>query len=504
MQFDYTTCSRARKTRDPRFDGRIFIGVLTTGIYCRNICPAPSAKEKNVRYYSSSAAAADAGFRPCLRCRPECSPGTPAWQGTSSTVSHALRLISESPLDDGRVDALAARLGVGERHLRRLFLRHLGASPAAVVYTRRLHFAKKLIDETALPMSQVAVASGFGSVRRFNAMIRKTYQRAPMQIRKLAHNTNSEPANEYVFRLRFRAPFDWEHLLAFLAPRATPGVESVAGGVYRRTISIHDVHGSIEASRDSAGSAVVARIRLADPRWLFLVVERLRHMFDLNADPREVVTHLGADPLLRRSITAYPGLRVPGAWDGFEIAIRAILGQQVTVKGATTLTARLVREFGRPFEAGDGLTHLFPAAEALAAADLSKIGLPSARAQCIQELARAVRDGDLCFHGVLDVAAFLERFRQLPGIGHWTAQYVAMRAFADPDAFPASDLGLLKASGLRRPQDLEKRSRTWRPWRAYAAMHLWQGIAATRNARPPRRAIRPLSLATQARIGAQA
>ena len=476
MRLDRTTCSRARKTRDPRFDGRIYIGVLTTGIYCRNICPAPSAREKNVRYFASAAAAADAGFRPCLRCRPECSPGTPAWMGTSTTVSRALRLISESALEDGGLDALAGRLGVGSRHLGRLFLRHLGASPGAVAQTRRLHFAKKLIDETSLPMRQVAVAAGFGSVRRFNAMIRKTYKRTPTGIRRLVRNLPAQPENDYVFHLRFRPPFDWEKLLAFFGPRAIPGVEAVAHGVYRRTISLGGVDGSIEAALDGTRSAIAARIHIGDPRWLFLAVERLRQMFDLNGDPREVAAHLGSDPLLARSIAARPGIRVPGCWNGFELAVRAILGQQVTVKGATTLAGRLVKEFGRPFATSDGLTHLFPQPLALADADLERIGLPGARAASLRSLARAVCEGELSFHGVVDVAAFLERFRALPGIGDWTAQYVAMRAFGDPDAFPDGDLGLRKAAGLRRPADLEKKSRVWRPWRAYAAMHLWQGI----------------------------
>jgi len=486
MQLDRKTCSRARKTRDPRFDGRIFIGVLTTGIYCRNVCPAPSAKEKNVRYFSSAPEAAGAGFRPCLRCRPECSPGTPAWMGTSTTVSRALRLISESPLAGG-VESLAGRLGVGSRHLRRLFLQHLGASPGAVAQTRRLHFAKKLIDETTLPMRQVAAAAGFGSVRRFNAMIRKTYKRTPGSIRKLARNLRAEPENEYVFRVRFRPPFDWERLLMFSGARAIPGVEVVDAGVYRRTFCLAPPgadprklsDGSVEAAMDASGAAIIARIRVADPGWLFLIVERLRRMFDLNGDPREVTAHLGGDPLLARSIAAHPGLRIPGCWDGFELAVRAILGQQVTVKGATTLAGRLVSELGRPFNAGHGLTHIFPPPTVLADADLARVGLPAARAESIRSLARAVRDGRLAFHSVADVGAFLGRFRELPGIGDWTAQYVAMRAFGDPDAFPAGDLGLLKAAGMRRASDLEARSRTWRPWRAYAAMHLWQGIPAS-------------------------
>src|SRR5436305_5859352 len=239
MKLNLQVCSRARLSRDPRFDGKFFIGVRGSGVYCRSICPAPTAKEKNVRYFPTAAAAAEAGFRPCLRCRPECSPGTAAWAGTSNTVSRALRLISESGLEDGGVEGLAERLGVGSRHLRRLFVKHLGATPSAVAQTRRLHFAKKLIDETALPMNQVAIASGFGCVRRFNATIHKTYHRTPTHIRRLVRHTVVQPQNQYLFRLRFRPPYHWKGMLAFLAPRATPGVETVENGVYRRSISLH-------------------------------------------------------------------------------------------------------------------------------------------------------------------------------------------------------------------------------------------------------------------------
>jgi AraC family transcriptional regulator, regulatory protein of adaptative response / DNA-3-methyladenine glycosylase II len=477
MQLDHRTCYRARMTRDARFDGRVFIGVLTTGIYCRPICPTPHCKERNVRYFSSAAAAAEAGFRPCLRCRPECSPGTPAWMGSSATVSRALRLISESPLEDGGLDGLAGRLGVSSRHLRRLFVQHLGAPPSQMVLTRRLHFVKKLIDETTLPMQQVALAGGFKTVRRFNAAIRRVYDRTPTQIRKLAHRVADEPENEYVFRLRFRPPFDWNGILEFLRPRATPGVETVEQGCYRRTISVNGCTGFIEASLEENTSAIAVRIRLADPRWLFLVVERLRRMFDLNAYPSEIEARLGGDPLLARQVAANPGLRVPGCWDGFELAVRAILGQQVTVKGATTLAGRLAYEFGSPVTTCRGLTRLFPTPQALAHEDLTKIGLPGARANSIRALARAVADGHISFAADVDLNAFLARFRELPGIGEWTAQYVAMRAFGDPDAFPSSDLGLLRGASIPRPKELEKRSIVWRPWRAYAAMYLWRGAA---------------------------
>lgn len=483
VKIDPKICARARRTRDPRFDGRFFIGVLTTRIYCRPICPARPPKEENVRYFPTAAAAAEAGLRPCLRCRPECSPGTPAWLGTSATVSRALRLITESALEDGGMDALAERLGIGSRHMRRLFLKHLGASPIAVAQTRRLHFAKKLIDETRLPMRDVAMASGYGSIRRFNATFLTTYGRTPTHLRKASRKTEALPDSEYRFRLRFRPPFCWNAMLEFLAPRAIPGIEVVEAGSYRRVFFLNNHVGSIKAELDNASEAILLSIHYPQPQSLFLIVERARSLFDLSADPHEIAAHLRHDPLLARRVAARPGLRVPGSWDDFELAIRAILGQQVTVQGATTLAGRLVRAFGAPIESdgiensnanGRALTHLFPSPEILANADLRRIGLPGARARSIQGLAQAVRDGTITFSGVANVSDFLKQFRKLPGIGEWTAEYVAMRALNEPDAFPASDLGLLRASSLDDPRELQARAEAWRPWRAYAAMYLWQ------------------------------
>jgi AraC family transcriptional regulator of adaptative response / DNA-3-methyladenine glycosylase II len=482
MDLDWQVCSRARLSRDARFDGKFFIGVLTSRVYCRSICPAPTAKEKNVRYYPSAAAAAEAGFRPCLRCRPECSPGTPAWLGTPSTVSRALRLIAESGLADGGVEVLAQRLGVGSRHLRRLFLQHLGATPSAVAQTRRLDFAKKLIDETSLPMSEVALASGFGCVRRFNATIRKVYHRTPTQIRRLSRQTGVPPQDEYFFRLRFRPPYNWNGMLRFLAPRATPGVEAVESGSYRRSISLNGSHGWLEVSLDEGNDGLAVRVQFGDPRSLFLIVERIRAMFDLNADWAAIAQGLAADPVLAMRMEASPGLRVPGCWNGFELAIRAILGQQITVKGATSLAGRLVRTLGQPLSAPGGLTHLFPAPEVLADADLAGVGLTKARAETIRALARAVSDGRIGFEGISDSQDFLGRMCEIPGIGKWTAQYVAMRALGEPDAFPSGDLGLLRALALKTPGELERRAEAWRPWRAYASMYLWTSASESRIA----------------------
>jgi AraC family transcriptional regulator, regulatory protein of adaptative response / DNA-3-methyladenine glycosylase II len=473
MNLDWQTCSRARLSRDPRFDGKFFIGVAGSRVYCRSICPAPTAKEKNVRYFPTAAAAAEAGFRPCLRCRPECSPGTPAWMGTSNTVSRALRLIGESGLEDGGVEALASRLGVGSRHLRRLFLKHLGASPTAVAHTRRFHFAKKLIDETRLPMMQIALASGFGCVRRFNAGIRNVYHRTPTQIRRIARQQINQRENQYLFRLRFRPPYDWKAMLSFLAARAIPGVEIVGDGFYRRSISLNGTQGYFEVSLDEANHTLLARVEFGDPRSLYFITERIRAMFDLNADWDSIARNLRTDSVLARRIKVHPGLRVPGCWNGFELAVRAILGQQVSVKGASTLAGRLAKALGQPFSGPEGINCIFPSPEVLASSSLAGLGLTKARTETVRTLARAVRSGRITFENIVDSAEFLRRFCEIPGIGKWTAEYVAMRALGEPDAFPSSDLGLLRALGLTTARELEYRADSWRPWRAYAAVHLW-------------------------------
>jgi AraC family transcriptional regulator of adaptative response / DNA-3-methyladenine glycosylase II len=396
-------------------------------------------------------------------------------------------LIGESGLEDGGVEVLAERLGVGSRHLRRLFLKHLGATPIAVAQTRRLHFAKKLIDETSLPMGQIALASGFGCVRRFNAGIRKVYHRTPTQIRRLARWTEKQPDNQYVFRLHFRPPYHWQGMLDFLAARATPGVEVVEDGNYRRTISLDGRDGYFEVSLDEGRDALLARIAFGDPRSLFLIVERVRAMFDLNADWAAIVQTLRTDPALIAGVKADPGLRVAGCWNGFELAVRAILGQQITVKGATAMAGRMVSRFGKPFCGAMGLTHLYPAPEVLADAPLGDIGLTGARVETIRALARAVCVGKINFEGVIDSEAFLNRLCEIPGIGKWTAQYVAMRALGEPDAFPSTDLGLLRALALETSRELEQRAEAWRPWSAYAAMYLWR--IATKSAPGERRLV---------------
>jgi AraC family transcriptional regulator of adaptative response / DNA-3-methyladenine glycosylase II len=473
MTLDWQTCSRARLSRDARFDGKFFIGVLTSGVYCRSICPARTAKEANVRYYPTAAAAAEAGYRPCLRCRPECSPGTPAWLGTPNTVSRALRLLNEGALEDGGVETLAERLGIGARHLRRLFLQHLGASPRAVAQTRRLHFAKKLIDETNLPMNEIAVAAGFGCVRRFNASIAKTYKRTPSKIRAIARQAEVLPENEYLFRLRYRPPFHWPAMLAFLAARATPGVETVEGQSYRRSIALNGEEGYFEITHDEDHQTLLARVRFGDPTALFLIIERIRAMFDLNADWAAIARNLKSDPFMAKRVEDSPGLRVPGCWDGFELAVRAILGQQVSVAAATCVAGRLVKEFGRPLAKANGLTHLFPGAERLSDARRDQLPMPTKRAETLRSLAKAVCGGEIRFDNSMALEEFSGRLREIPGIGEWTTQYIAMRALGEPDAFPSGDLSLLHTLGIKNKAELQRRAEAWRPWRAYATVYLW-------------------------------
>jgi AraC family transcriptional regulator of adaptative response / DNA-3-methyladenine glycosylase II len=384
-----------------------------------------------------------------------------------------LRLIAEHGLEDGGVEALAAKLGIGSRHLRRLFLLHLGATPIAVAHTTRLHFAKKLIDETALPMNEIAMASGFGCVRRFNAHIRSVYKRTPTQIRRLSREASVRGANEYLFRLQYRPPFDWETMLSFLKPRAIPGVENVEGGIYRRTIAWGEGSGSVEVSHDARSEALLLGVHIDDPRALFAIVERVRGIFDLNADWQSVASNLRNDEKLGSLIQARPGIRVPGCWDGFELAVRAILGQQVTVKGATTLSGRLVERFGKPITGRDGLTHLFPSPKRLMKAEIASIGIPTARAETIRRLAAAVQEGTVRFDADLDAETLRGQLSTVPGIGAWTAGYIAMRALKDPDGFPSADLGLLRTLCLKTGRELEERAESWRPWRAYAAMYVW-------------------------------
>lgn len=484
---DPTACYRALQSRDPRFDGRIFVGVTSTGIYCRPVCPASTAKFENCRFYPSAAAAQEAGFRPCLRCRPETAPDLGSWRGTSNTVSRGLALIAEGALDGegASVEALADRLGVGERQLRRLFHEHLGISPIAVAQTRRILFAKQLIHDTRLPMSEIAMAAGFGSVRRFNETFQTLYRRPPSAIRNKKVSTlpeGSSATTGVTVRLRYRAPFDWDAMLSFLKARAIDGVERVDGGVYLRTVLHDGMIGTVAISHLPEKESLEAIIRFPGVRALPAIVARVRRVFDLGADIMTVSSHLAQDPQLAVLIAARPGLRVPGGWDGFEVAMRAILGQQVSVEAGRQLGSKLTRICGTPVPTpqaqGEPLTIAFPTAAQVLQADLASLGMPQARKAALKAIAEAaVEDPDL-FQPLSTVEETVARLCAIRGIGEWTAHYIALRAVREPDAFPASDIGLLRGAagqgGTRpSPYELQKRAEAWRPWRAYAAQHLW-------------------------------
>jgi AraC family transcriptional regulator of adaptative response / DNA-3-methyladenine glycosylase II len=483
MDMDDDACYRALSTRDARFDGRLFVGVRTTGIYCRPICPARTPKRENVTFYPSAAAAQEAGFRPCLRCRPEISPDLAMWRGTSNTVSRALALIESGALDGSDVEALADRLGVGERQLRRLFRQHLGASPIAVAQTRRVLLAKQLIHETSLPMTAVAMAAGFGSVRRFNETFRQLFNRPPAALRH--GRAEVEATSAVTLRLPYRPPYDWDAMLSFLAARAIPGVEAVSATRYARSIEVGDGRGMLVVEHGER-NCVCATIRFPHLRALPIIIARIRRVFDLAADPASIGAHLAEDPVLAPLVAARPGLRVPGAWDGFELAVRAILGQQITVAAATGLAGRLVRAHGDALKDeianAAGLTHLFPPPYRLAKADLATLGMPRARAAALSSLAAAVMEDPLIFGARRGLDEAITQLRALAGIGEWTAQYIAMRELREPDAFPVADIGLLRAmadaAGRRpTPAELLARAERWRPWRAYAALQLWASEA---------------------------
>ncbi len=482
---DHEACYRAVQARDHRFDGRFCTAVVTTGIYCRPSCPARTPKRTSVRFYACAAAAEEAGFRACKRCRPEAAPGDPGWDRRADLVGRAVRLIADGATAAGGVAALARRLDVSERHLRRLFVDELGTGPLQVAASRRLALARLLLGQTDLPVTQVAFAAGFTSIRRFNDAVARAYGAPPSRLREprpsagAATGMVGHDTTHVVLRLRLpaRPPLAGPAVLAFLAGHLTPGVEEVVGGTYRRTVG----GGVLAASPDATGLSV--ELRLDDVRRVGSLVGAARRLFDLDCDPGAVADVLGADPLLAPALAATPGVRLPGAVDGFESAVRTVLGQQVSVAGATTLAARLVHACGEPLaEADGGLTSRFPQPEALAVADLSKLGLTGARVATVRALAEAVADGRLDLSPAADREAVTARLLALPGVGPWTAAVVAARVLGDPDALPASDLALRRATGLA-PRDLLARAEAWRPWRSYATFALW---ATCTTAKEPR------------------
>lgn len=463
----------ARLTRDPRFDGRFFIGVRTTGVYCRPVCPVKQPKPENVRFFPTAAAAAEAGYRPCRRCRPEAAPGTPAWSGTSTSVNRALRMIGDGVLDDAGMTAMCDRLGITPRHLNRLFLAHVGASPKAVAQTRRLHFARKLLDETNLSMSDIAFSSGYGSVRRFNDHVKQIYGRPPSLLRQCS---DCRDAN-LTIRLSYRPPYDYEGLLAFLAARATPGVESVSEGTYSRTISVEGQPGWFSVSHDPTRHELVCRIEIGNSRSLMKVVSGIKRIFDLDADPLEINGRLGRERFLKELVCRRPGQRVPGVWDTFETVIRAIVGQQVSVKGATTVMGRVARQYGQRINSH----YLFPGAATIASLNPETLPMPRTRAMTIKNVAQAVADGEMDLGPDNTSTSLCDQLISFKGVGIWTAQYVAMRGLNDPDAFLHSDLIIKRMAenhlNIYNENKLQAYAEQWRPWRAYACMHLWRESA---------------------------
>jgi AraC family transcriptional regulator of adaptative response / DNA-3-methyladenine glycosylase II len=472
---------RARLSRDARFDGLFFIAINSTGIYCRPVCPAPTAKRENVNFFVTAAAAEAAGFRPCLRCRPELAPGNDAWQRGDHVVTGALKLIEGGLLQDQPVEELARRVGVGARQLRRLFVERLGAPPIDVHTTRRLLFAKQLLTETRMPVTDVAMASGFGSLRRFNAAFAQANRIPPRELRRHPHAGSDDSLS---LRLSYRPPYDFASLLTFLHGRALPGIEVVDAESYSRVFGPPESPGWLTLSAWPNGEhALRLQLHCPKPAQMLAVVTRIRRMFDLDADPQAINAGLTTTPHLRPMLRKRPGLRLPGSWDGFEVAVRAILGQQVSVAAARTLASRIVQRYGEPLQVAvaPGLERLFPTPELLADADLRALGLTTARAESIRNVARAVLDGRVDFRVEQSLDEFVERWIALPGIGEWTAHYIAMRALSHPDAFPAADLILRRAAShsdeMLSTKALTTLAEAWRPWRAYAVMHLWRSMS---------------------------
>ena len=488
---------QAAVSKDPRFDGVFIIAVTSTGIYCRPSCPAITPKRANMRFYRGAAAAQEAGFRACKRCRPDASPGSPEWNIRADVVGRAMRLIADGVVDRDGVEGLARRLGYEQRQVRRLVTAELGAGPLAIARAQRVQTARILTETTALPLSEIAFAAGFASIRQFNATVQEVFAMTPTELRNVrragpggrppgtprAWGGDPPPQTPLGLRLAYRAPIDGERMLGYLGARAIPGVEEIRGGRYRRTIMLPNGPGILSLA--PAAGYVACELQLEDLRDLTAAVQRCRRLLDLDADPEAVTGYLSSDPVLGPLALASPGRRSPGHVDGNELALRAVLGQQVSVAAARRLGARLVAAYGKPLSRPDGpLTHCFPEAETLAGADPAALPMPRSRALALTGLASALASGEL----VLDPGAERDRAEAvllaLPGIGPWTASYIRMRALSDPDAFLPSDVGVLDALGrlgaipegtprARAARAAAALAESWRPWRSVAVHHLW-------------------------------
>jgi AraC family transcriptional regulator of adaptative response / DNA-3-methyladenine glycosylase II len=476
---DARTCYQALRARAPRFDGVFFVGVATTGVYCRPVCSARTPRSDRCSFYRTAAEAERAGFRACLRCRPELAPGSAPVDSVPRLVATAVSRIEAGFLNEASIEELAHELGVTSRHLRRAMEAELGVSPVELAQSRRLAMAKQLLQDTALPVAEVAFASGFQSVRRFNSLFQARFARPPSALRRT--DAAVPPSRSLVLRLDYRPPLDWDTLLHFLRGRAIPGVEHVGESDYRRTVRLGGKTGWVIVRHARQRPALLAEISLSLAEVLMPVASQLRALFDLDAQPAVIAECLQRDELLAGLVRARPGLRVPGAFDPFELTLRAILGQQVSVQGATTLSGRLVARFGEALDSPfPELSRLFPSVEPLAAAseqEVAALGLPLARARSILAVTRALASGSLKLDRHADVEPAMAALDAMPGFGPWTVNYVAMRALRWPDAFPAGDLGIRKALGGLTEKAASTRAESWRPWRAYAAMHLWTSLS---------------------------
>ena len=483
----HAACYAALVARDRRFDGRFFVGVTSTGIYCRPVCGVRTPKAANCRFFDNAAAAEAGGFRPCLRCRPELAPGLAGIDMPSRLAWAAAQRIEAGALDDGGLAGLSARLGITDRHLRRIFMAAFGVTPIDYAQTQRLLIAKRLLADTTLPVTEVALAAGFGSLRRFNHLFQSRYRLTPGELRRASGPAAREGGLH--FELAFRPPLDWPRLLAFLAARCVAGVEAVADGTYRRSVRLHaggsEHTGWLALGLAAHGEAIAVDVAPSLLRVLPALLAGVRRLCDLSCDPQAVAAVLG--PLAADA----PGLRVPGAFDGFEMAVRAVLGQQVTVKAAHTLAGRLAAAFGEPLRSEqslDGVGLLFPTPQRLASAgaeQIAALGIVRSRADALIALAQAVSSGEIDLGPAADVADCTERLQALPGIGRWTAQYIALRALGWPDAWPSGDVALIRALGAAGPREADALAEAWRLWRSYATVQLWRRLAEAATAPKP-------------------
>jgi AraC family transcriptional regulator, regulatory protein of adaptative response / DNA-3-methyladenine glycosylase II len=477
---DFETCYRFMRSRDPRYDGYFFVGVLSTGIYCRPSCPARLPKRRNIRLFPSAAAAQESGLRACKRCDPDVAPGSPNWNRRADVAGRAFRLIADGVVDRDGVSGLARQLGYSERQLQRILSAEVGAGPVSLARAQRAQSARLLVESTGISLGEVALAAGFGSVRQFNDTIRSVYARTPTELRRrVRRRAGNGTGGTIDLKLACREPFDAESLIRFLGARAVPGVEEVEAGTYRRSLSLDRGAGVVELQPLPSG--VRCRLRLDDLRDLTAAVARCRRLLDLDADPLSVAAQLEGDPVIGGLVRERPGLRVPACVDGFELVSRAVIGQQVSVAAAKTVAGRMVERFGEPLtEPVSAVTHRFPTPAALVEADPGSLSMPGARSEALRALARRLVAGDLSLGAGADRTAAETGLLAVPGIGPWTASYIAMRALGDPDAYPLGDVGLRRAlERLGHGGDRAAEAglaEAWRPWRSYAVIHLWRSL----------------------------